>query len=66
MLRCNLRDRRLDRGLTQYELEVLSGVSRHTISAYENGSSKLQVKTAVKFAIALNCTLDELFEYKRI
>ncbi|WP_445661408.1 helix-turn-helix transcriptional regulator [Bacillus sp. FSL K6-3431] len=64
-MRCLLRDRRLSQGLSQYDLEVLSGVSKHSISAYENGRTEMNVRTAAKFAIILKCSIDDLFVYKR-
>ena len=64
-VRCLLFDVRTARGLTQQELECLTGISAKTISAYENNRQTMNVITAVKFALALNCALDSLFEYRR-
>lgn len=64
-VRCLLRDRRRDRRISQRDLENVSGISRSRISKYESGEIAMTVETAVRFAIILNCTLDELFDYKR-
>lgn len=64
-LRCKLRDRRQAQGISQRDLSDLSGIARTNISAYENDRVEMTVETAVKFALILHCTLDDLFEYKR-
>ena len=55
----------MEKGLTQADLEVLTGISRHSISAYENNRREMYIGTAVKFAIILNCSLDDLFNYEK-
>ena len=47
--------------LTQEELAQKSGVSRGTISALENGTTKITTKTLVNIAKALNTTIDKIF-----
>lgn len=48
--------------LTQEELAVKSGVSRGTISAMENGSTKdTTTKTLMKIARALGTSVDQIF-----
>ncbi len=48
--------------LTQEELAAKSGVSRGTISALENGTTKTTTtKTLVNIAKALNTTIDKIF-----
>ena len=64
-LRCILRDRRNAQGVTQRQLSQLSGIDRANISAYENDRVIMTLDTAAKFALALHCTLDDLFEYQR-
>lgn len=64
-VRCLLNDLRTARGLTQYDLERMTGISAKTISAYENGRQSMNINNAIKLAVALNCTLDDLFEYTR-
>jgi len=63
-LRCKLYDLRTARGYTQYDLEVRTGISEKTISAYENNRRLMNVTTMVKFAVALNCSLDDIYEYE--
>jgi transcriptional regulator with XRE-family HTH domain len=64
-VRCNLRDRRLARGLSLRQLAQLSGVDRGNISKYERNVNDMNVSTAAKFAVLLNCTLDDLFDIER-
>lgn len=47
--------------MTQHELAELIGVKQATISLYETGKRKIDIKTAQKIAIALEVSLDELF-----
>lgn len=48
--------------MTQDELAEKSGISRGTISAMENGSSKeTTTKTLVKIARALGTSVDQIF-----
>lgn len=48
--------------MTQEELARKSGISRGTISAMENGSSKeTMTKTLVKIAWALGVSVDKIF-----
>lgn len=50
------------KNMTQERLSELSGVSRGTIVALENGSAKTTTtKTLVKIATALNTTVDAIF-----
>lgn len=65
-LRCLLRDQRNSQGISQRQLEVLSNVPRSRISLYENNKVIMSVETAAKFAVILNCSLDDLFDYRSI
>lgn len=57
-----IREVREKRKITQEELSRRSGVSRGTISALENGTSRATTtKTLMKIASALEVTIDELF-----
>lgn len=49
------------RGITQMELEELSGISRHSLSNYVTGKSTPSIFAANKIANALNCELSEIF-----
>jgi transcriptional regulator with XRE-family HTH domain len=57
-----IREVRLQRGITQTELSVKSGVSRAIINGLETGrSSVTTTETLLKIARALEVTADELF-----
>lgn len=50
------------RGMTQEELAVSSGISRGTISALENGTTRTTTtKTLLQIAKALDTTVDQIF-----
>jgi putative transcriptional regulator len=53
--------RRLESGLSQFQLAVKTGISPQTISNVEQGKHLPQVTTALAFARALNTTVDDLF-----
>lgn len=55
----NLKEIRLERGLSVPQLVELSGVSRRTIQEVEKRDT-CSVNTAIKLADALGVTLDEL------
>ena len=56
-----LRERR---GLSQYQLGMLVGVSDKAVSKWENGSAKPQIKTLYKLSEVLGITVDELLACK--
>lgn len=60
---CNLRRLRKSRGYSQRELSEIVGIDKGNISRYEAQVEGMRVETAIKFAIALSCTLDQLFTY---
>lgn len=62
--KCLLRDRRKAADLTQEQLAYEIGVSKTRISEYENGEVNMTVLTAKKLAVACNCTIDDLFDFK--
>lgn len=51
---------RIDRGFTQIQLSVLSGVSTQTITAWETGRMCPSIITLIPVANVLNISLDEL------
>lgn len=62
MLSSKLKDVREARGMSQVELSEVSGISRATISAMENGVARNTTsKTLVALATALATTVDDLF-----
>lgn len=56
-----LRDRRVERGLTQEELGQSVGLTRQSIIAIEKGRFTPSVHTALMLASALNVPVDDLF-----
>ena len=56
-----LRDLRRERGLSQLDLELESGLNRTEISRIENGLKNIEFATIVKLAIALEADLKDLF-----
>ncbi len=59
--RSELRDRRLECGLTQAELAARAGVSRQLIAAVESGRNTPAVDAALRLTRALGTTVEELF-----
>ena len=58
-----LKKLRLERGLTQEQLALLSGVNVRSVRSYEQGSndiSKAQGETLVRLAKTLNCKVENL------
>lgn len=56
----NLRIMRKERGLGQVELSVAVGVSKGSISFWENGLREPGMSELIALADYFNCTLDEL------
>lgn len=61
-----LRAIRLSRKLTQGDLAKQLGVSRTTITMWENGLSKPRLDTLIHLAKILGCTLDEFLNNKKL
>jgi len=61
-VRLLLKEKRLDRGLSQLELAKLSSVSYGYISELENGKKSPTLDTVCKLAKALDCNPAELYE----
>ncbi len=59
-----LHELRLRRGLTQYQLGALVGVSDKAVSKWENGSSKPQSSILYKLSDVLGISADELLTCK--
>jgi transcriptional regulator with XRE-family HTH domain len=55
---------RNERGVTQVELAKKTGLTQNLISAYERDRLRLRVDLAVRFAVALGVTTDELLGLK--
>lgn len=60
MMRLRIREYRLQRGLTQVDLESLTGIAQSRISLYESGSVVPSLDVLIVVADALRCSLDEL------
>ena len=61
----NLRGYRAKARMTQDEVAATVGVSRITLSNYENGTTVPQVDTAWALADLYEVTIDELMGYER-
>ena len=58
----NLEELRKAAGLTQQELSESAEVSRKSINAIENGVYVPSTVLALKIAMTLNCTVEDLFK----
>jgi len=56
-----VRERRLERGLTQEQLAALAGVSRQSIIAIERGRYVPSLPLALRLAAIFGCATDDLF-----
>ncbi|PAD70631.1 transcriptional regulator [Bacillus sp. 7586-K] len=62
---CLLKDLLDKRKMTQQHLSELTGIDKSQISGYVSNTRKsMSLKTAKKLAVALNCSVDELYEWK--
>ena len=62
-----LKEIREEKGMTQEQLEIKSGISRQTISAIENGrTNNVMSGTLTALADALDTTIDAIFFDKRV
>ena len=60
-----LREMRMKKSLTQEQLSEKSGVSFHTIQAYEYGLRRIDgaaLETLCRLAIALDCRIRDIIE----
>lgn len=58
-----IRAMRSTRGLTQEQLAAACAVTRQTIIALEAGKYAPSLELAFKLAIALECKLEDVFQY---
>lgn len=61
----NLREKRLEKGMTQQELADKAGVLNTAICNYETGIREPDFKTLINLSAALDCTIDELIRDPR-
>ena len=59
-----LSELRLQRGLTQYQLGALVGVSDKAVSKWENGTAKPQSRLLFRLSEVLGISVDELLSCK--
>lgn len=64
--RCLLRYRLKDIGMSQQELADKVRLPRQRISDYVNNRSKMGLETAKTIASALDCYIDNLYEWKQV
>lgn len=63
----NIRNKRIERGLTQTELGKRMGITRSTVCKVEKGlEANLTLDRISKFALALNCFPSELYDTPNI
>ena len=62
VLKCNIATIRNDIGISQVELSARTGLTVGLISRYENGHTLPYAYNLWKIAIALDCTVDALYE----
>lgn len=63
-----LKEKRMQRKLSQSQLAKASGVSLRMLQKYEQGDrdlNKAQAKTVYKLAKALNCKMEELIDIQK-
>jgi putative transcriptional regulator len=59
-----LKERRIDKRLTQEELSKKAAISRQYLNKIENGKAIPSTPIAIELAKALGCTVEELFSIK--
>lgn len=57
-----IREKRIEKGLTQDELAAALNIRRTTISMWETGNSMPRGEVLIKLAKVLGCTIDDLFD----
>ncbi|MCA1027003.1 helix-turn-helix transcriptional regulator [Cytobacillus kochii] len=50
--------------MTQAELSEKTGISRQQLSSYVNNKNNMSLPVARKISVALNCKIDDLYEWK--
>ena len=64
ILKNNIKERRVEKGLSQQQLADMVGVSRNTISSIETGQFNPTAKLALILCIALDQKFEELFFFE--
>jgi transcriptional regulator with XRE-family HTH domain len=60
-----IKDLRLERDLTQLDLEITSGIGRENLSKIERGQRNIEFRTIIKIAEALELDTWELFKPRK-
>ena len=63
VLHNRLREARMEKGLSQFQLAQMVGVSRNTISSIETGQFNPTAKLALVLCIALDRKFEDLFYF---
>jgi len=61
-----IREMRLNHGITQEDLAAAVGVSRQSINSIERGRYIPSLPLALKFSHYFHCSVNELFEIKEV
>lgn len=61
--RCLVRSLLRQRGMTQQQLAEKIGMTKQQVSVYVTNEQQMSLKTARRFALALNCHIDDLYEW---
>lgn len=56
-----LKERRIDKRLTQRELSEKAAISRQYLNKIENGKAVPRTPVAIELAKALGCTVEDIF-----
>jgi putative transcriptional regulator len=64
--KCLLRDRLLEADLTQTQLAEKTYIPKSQISEYVNNKHVMSLESAKIISHALNCTIEELYEWKSV
>ena len=57
-----LKEKRLEKGMTQEGLAQSCGISRQRVTNYENGIREPDIETLKKLSSSLGCTVDDLLK----
>ena len=57
----HLKERRMEKYLSQTELAVLSGISRSHLNRIEKGHVTPTLELSFRLASALNCSIEDIF-----
>ncbi|MBW3111943.1 helix-turn-helix domain-containing protein [Bacillus sp. MCCB 382] len=64
--RCLLRDRLLDADLTQTQLAEITYIPKSQISEYVNNKHVMSLESAKIISHALNCNIEDLYEWESV